>query len=151
MKKKPDNFDDYVPIDVDIGNAPPAKEAGNRRVLKTPPSLKPERIGFRERYEKRIEDLKKTIADLRSSKREIAEHSKVWKIRAREAEIKVKELERKISRLGTRPAENDSKFKKIKSRFAIMYHPDKFTGEEKLKKQEVFKEFWEEIEKIEKE
>ena len=46
---------------------------------------------------------------------------------------------------------NNNKFKKVKISFLKMYHPDSVSGDrfEKLIKQEIFKEFWQSIEDIE--
>ena len=45
----------------------------------------------------------------------------------------------------------DGRFRQAKTAFARLYHPDRFTGDgaEKRIRTEVFKEFWEELERIE--
>lgn len=102
--------------------------------------------------EEEIKKLSDTIADLRQKGKKAVASRDNWKNRAKSAESKVKELERRISRFGTISTENDTKFQKIKTKFANMYHPDKIIGSkiEKIIKQEIFKEFWAEIENIEK-
>ena len=89
-----------------------------------------------------LRNLNHIISDLRlKGKQAVASRDK-WKKRAEIAEIK---LSRKSS-------DNDTKFKQVKKTFSKMYHPDSLAGDrfEKLIKQEIFKEFWQAIEDIEK-
>jgi len=46
---------------------------------------------------------------------------------------------------------SDAKFRRAKSAFARLYHPDRLTGEgpETIIRTEVFKEFWDELQRIE--
>ncbi len=90
----------------------------------------------------------KIIEELRrKGKKAIASRDK-WKKEAEDAQAKITALEKKISKLSTN--NSDSKFKKVKHTFSQMYHPDKIVGDkfEKMIKQEIFKEFWQEIKKI---
>jgi len=50
-------------------------------------------------------------------------------------------------------APGDRRFRELKKRFALMFHPDHIRRDdpEKAMRSEVFKEFWAEIERIEKE
>lgn len=89
------------------------------------------------------------IADLRvKGKKAVASRDK-WKRKAEDAEMRIKELENKILESQTSGA--NSKFKMVKNKFSQMYHPDKIMGDrfEKMIKQEIFKEFWQEIKIIE--
>jgi hypothetical protein len=98
--------------------------------------------------ETRIKDKKDIIDDLREKgKKAVASRDK-WRNRAEIAESRVNELENKLL---SKNSNTDAKFKKIKNKFSMMYHPDRISGSnfEKLVKQELFKEFWQEIEKIE--
>lgn len=87
----------------------------------------------------RLNDL---IDNLRKKGKQAVASRDNWKMRAEAAEKKLKETVQS----------NDKKFKQVKMIFSKMYHPDSLTGEkyEKLIKQEVFKEFWQEIINIEK-
>lgn len=91
----------------------------------------------------------KIIAELRVKKEKAIASRDKWKKIAEDAEIKIKELENKI--LESQTTETNSKFKMVKNKFSQMYHPDKIKGDrfEKMIKQEIFKEFWQEIKKIE--
>lgn len=97
-------------------------------------------------FQKEIEKLNNTIVDLRRKGKKAVASRDGWKRRAEDAEYKIHKLENGFTN-------NDSKFQKIKTKFAKMYHPDNIVGNkyEKLIKQEIFKEFWEEIENIDKE
>lgn len=89
------------------------------------------------------------LADLRiKGKKAVASRDK-WKRTAEDAETKIKALENKILKLQT--TGSNSKFKMVKNKFSQMYHPDKIMGDrfEKMIKQEIFKEFWQEIKIIE--
>ena len=88
--------------------------------------------------------LNKIIDDLRQKgKKAVASRDK-WKKRAEIAESKLQE---------GRASANNNKFKRVKISFSKMYHPDNIPGNEfeKLIKQEIFKEFWQVIENIDKE
>ncbi len=52
---------------------------------------------------------------------------------------------------GDGPPTGDAKFRQAKKAFARMYHPDQITGDtpEKRIRTELFKEFWHELERIE--
>ncbi len=101
-------------------------------------------------FQDEIKKLNNTIADLRRKGKKAVASRDSWKRKAEDAEKKIVELEKRFSRFENGFTNSDSKFQKIKNRFAVMYHPDKIIGDkyEKLIKQEIFKEFWEEIEKI---
>ncbi|AQV01287.1 hypothetical protein [Desulfococcus multivorans] len=98
-----------------------------------------------------IDQLNEMIEELRHKGKQAVASRDNWKQKAEKAERKVKELENKVSKLELQKTDTDSKFKRLKNKFALMYHPDKIMGEkyEKMIKQEFFKEFWQEIEIIE--
>jgi hypothetical protein len=89
------------------------------------------------------------IADLRVKGKKAVTSRDKWKRKAHEAEMKIKKLENII--LESQPTGTNSKFKMVKNKFSQMYHPDKINGDrfEKMIKQEIFKEFWQEIKIIE--
>lgn len=89
------------------------------------------------------------IADLRvKGKKAVASRDK-WKRKTEDAEMRIKKLENKI--LESQTSGTNSKFKMVKNKFSQMYHPDKIMGDrfERMIKQEIFKEFWQEIKIIE--
>ncbi|MCP3941886.1 MAG: hypothetical protein GY710_10435 [Desulfobacteraceae bacterium] len=95
-------------------------------------------------HEFEIIKLNQIIDDLRQKgKKAVASRDK-WKKRTKVAESKLHE---------SNTLNNNNKFKRLKISFLKMYHPDNISGDrfEKLIKQEIFKEFWQVIEKIEKE
>ena len=102
------------------------------------------------RKDTRINDEKDIIEDLRAKGKNAVASRDKWRKRAEIAESRVIELENKLL---SKSSNNDAKFKKFKNKFSMMYHPDRISGSnlEKLVKQEIFKEFWQEIEKIENE
>lgn len=93
-------------------------------------------------YEFEITNLKQIIDDLRQKGKKAVRSRDNWKKRAEIAESKLEE---------DHGSSNNNKFKKVKINFSKMYHPDNIPGNgfEKLIKQEIFKEFWQVIEKIE--
>lgn len=93
-----------------------------------------------------IENLKKTITELRSKGKKAVALKDYWKERA-------KSFEKKLETMDQSNGNTSSKYSKIKNKFANMFHPDKIQGNnyEKIIKQEIFKEFWKEFEKLDKE
>ena len=63
----------------------------------------------------------------------------------------VARLEQQLSGRETSARESDEKFRRAKSAFARRYHPDRVSGngEETRIRTEVFKDFWEEFQRIE--
>ena len=96
----------------------------------------------REDENSEIERLNEIIIDLRQKGKQAVASRDSWKRRAEIAERKQNK----------QPQNKDNKFKQVKKMFSKMYHPDSLTGDkfEKLIKQEIFKEFWQVIENIEK-
>ena len=96
-----------------------------------------------EKAEAEILRLNDIIIDLRQKGKQAVASRDKWKARAEVAERKQNEQSQN----------NDYKFKHVKKMFSKMYHPDSVSGDrfEKLIKQEIFKEFWQVIENIEKE
>ena len=88
-----------------------------------------------------IKRLKEIIQDLKQRERLALASRDKWKRRAVIAETRQNDLSQA----------SDRKFKKAKRIFSKMYHPDSATGDrfEKLIKQEIFKEYWQVIQKIE--
>jgi transcription initiation factor TFIIIB Brf1 subunit/transcription initiation factor TFIIB len=95
-----------------------------------------------EKAEAEISRLNEIIIDLRQKGKQAVASRDRWKERAELAERKQNESSQN----------NDYKFMQVKKMFSKMYHPDSLTGDrfEKLIKQEIFKEFWQIIENIEK-
>lgn len=95
-----------------------------------------------EKAEAEISRLNEIIIDLRQKGKQAVASRDKWKERAELAERKQNEQSQN----------NDYKFKYVKKMFSKMYHPDSLAGDrfEKLIKQEIFKEFWQVIENIEK-
>lgn len=93
------------------------------------------------RYE--IKQLNMIIDDLRAKGKKAISSRDKWRERAEIAEEKLTK---------SQSASDDMKFKRLKIMFSKMYHPDCITGDrfEKMIKQEIFKEFWQVIESIEK-
>ena len=89
-----------------------------------------------------IERLNEIITDLRQKGKQAVASRDKWR---RRAEIAEREQNQQ-------PQNKEYKFKQVKKMFSKMYHPDSLTGDrfEKLIKQEIFKEFWQVIESIEK-
>lgn len=89
-----------------------------------------------------IEKLNGIIKDLKQKGKQAVASRDEWKRRAEIAESKQNE----------HFSNYDRKFKQVKKMFSKMYHPDSITGDkfEKLVKQEIFKEFWQIIEEIDK-
>ncbi len=90
-----------------------------------------------------IEHLNKIVNELRMKGKKAVASRNQWRQRAEIAESKLSQSKSKS---------NDLKFKKVKQTFSKMYHPDCINGDrfEKMIKQEIFKEFWQVIESIEK-
>ena len=89
-----------------------------------------------------IERLNEIIIDLRQKGKQAVASRDKWRRRAEIAE----------SEQNRRSQNQDRKFKQVKKMFSKMYHPDSLSGDrfEKLIKQEIFKDFWQIIEGIEK-
>ena len=89
-----------------------------------------------------IDRLNEIIFTLKQNIEQAAASRDEWRKRAESAE----------TNKNKQPQNNDIKFKQVKKVFSKMYHPDTLTGDkfEKLIKQEIFKEFWQVIESIEK-
>ncbi len=89
-----------------------------------------------------IARLNNIIHDLKQKGKQAVASRDKWRRRAEVSEKLQQEKKRS----------NDKKFKKVKIMFSKMYHPDSLSGEkfEKIIKQEIFKEFWQVIESIEK-
>ncbi len=87
------------------------------------------------------EKLNDIIKELREKGKQAVASRDEWRKRAEVAE----------KELSSRTNNNDLKFRQVKMKFSKMYHPDTVTGDkfEKLIKQEIFKEFWQEIINIE--
>ncbi len=106
---------------------------------------RPKKINKNEKlnsHQDEIEELYRIITDLRhKGKKAVASRDK-WKKRAFVAE----------KQLSKNSGSNDVKFKQVKKSFSKTYHPDSLRGDkfEKMIKQEIFKEFWQIIESIEK-
>ena len=66
-------------------------------------------------------------------------------------ESEVARLEQQLSGRETSARGSDEKFRRAKSAFARRYHPDRISGngEETRIRTEVFKDFWEELQRIE--
>ena len=96
----------------------------------------------RENKNSEIERLNEIIIDLRQKGKQAVASRDKWRRRVEIAEREQNE----------QPQTNEKKFKQVKKMFSKMYHPDSLTGDkfEKLIKQEIFKEFWQVIESIEK-
>jgi chromosome segregation ATPase len=93
-----------------------------------------------------LEAANQTITRLRSAGRRAVGQRDQWEARAME-------LERQLANVRPKNAEND-KFVQTKRLFARLYHPNALTGLSPLEKMirgELFKEFWEELERIERE
>jgi chromosome segregation ATPase len=95
-----------------------------------------------------LETAKQTIKRLRSAGRRAVAQRDQWEARA-------KELEGQLANLRPKNAENDNhKFAQTKRIFAKLYHPNALVGLsplEKVIRGELFKEFWAELERIERE
>lgn len=101
----------------------------------------------KENEESEIKRLNKIITDLRQKGKQAVASRDEWRRRAEIAEAGIAEREQ------NQQSENkENNFKQVKKMFSKMYHPDSLTGDkfEKLIKQEIFKEFWQVIESIEK-
>lgn len=94
-----------------------------------------------------IKRLNKIISELRQKGKQAVASRDKWRRRAEVAETEVAEREQ-----NQQSQNKENNFKQVKKMFAKMYHPDSLTGDkfEKLIKQEIFKEFWQVIESIEK-
>jgi len=90
-----------------------------------------------------IQQLNNIINELRASGKKAIVSRDKWRERAEIAEAKL---------IQSQGMSEDLRFKKIKLMFSKMYHPDCIAGDrfEKMIKQEIFKEFWQVIESIEK-
>ena len=109
--------------------------------LKTYNSSTAEETVFQTGHTDEISKLNAIISDLKTKGRQVVASRDKWKERAEVAEVNLKNN-----------GCTDIKFKKVKKSFSKMYHPDCLSdnGFEKLIKQEIFKEFWQVIESIEK-
>jgi hypothetical protein len=94
--------------------------------------------------ERELEDARAEIVRLRVKGKQAVKERDEWKSRALTAEAT-------LAASGT-SGEADTKFREIKRRFALLYHPDHHGGTaiERAVKTEIFKEFWEVIEGVEK-
>ena len=91
---------------------------------------------------------KQTINRLRNAGKRAVAQSDQWEARA-------KELEGQLTNRRPKNAEDDNhKFAQTKRIFAKLYHPNALVGLsplEKMVRGELFKEFWKELERIERE
>ena len=95
-----------------------------------------------------VQSLQSEVETLWKLGEEVASERDAWMQRALNAEEKIKVLQ-ETSNLADQ--DGDSNFLAIKKAFARLFHPDinKSTGYERAIRTEVFKEFWPEIERIE--
>jgi hypothetical protein len=79
------------------------------------------------------------------------EHRERWKVRALMAEAQVLEATAKIGNNGASQKTGDAKYRALKHFLAKRFHPDyaPAQGIEKLVRNEIFKEIWNEIERLE--
>lgn len=98
------------------------------------------------RAQQRIRELEEVIEH---NNRDAAERLRRTERRAHEAELKLKE-QADHAAAGHDGRANDHKFRQAKRLFARLYHPDNAKGEglERLIRIEFFKEFWQELERI---
>lgn len=114
-----------------------------RRITPQPPQRAVERR--QEPDVGRIEEMTATIVRLREAgKRAVAQRDH-W-------ELQAKALERQLIEVKNQSQNKDYKFEQAKRVFAKLYHPNSLAGLsplEKIMRGEIFKEFWAELERIE--
>lgn len=110
----------------------PQSTTSERPYAQPDPALDPLAQAKRE-----LADAQATIADLRK--------------KLAEAERSIHRLEQQVSASRDDGGGNDRKFRELKKRFAKRYHPNSVgsSGIEAVIRNEIFKEFWSEIEQVE--
>ena len=99
-----------------------------------------------------VRQLEAQVARLKSSGREVIAQRDAARTEASHLLVQVKELTARLAATPAGPCEPvDARFRELKAAFAKLYHPDRITasGFERTLREQVFKEVWSEIERIE--